>query len=113
MTIKEIYENVSLKVPLEQRRFIDFFNNSVDEITASYHPIYVLVDLEKCGLPVKSIEDTNNIKPLYHTAIIDNILFLSGQDSLYKSEFARKAQNAYLKYWEDISKNKIRKRADW
>ena len=32
VTLKEIYEKVSLKVPLEQRRFFNFFNDTVAEL---------------------------------------------------------------------------------
>ena len=36
VTLKEIYEKVSLKVPLEQRRFFNFFNDTVAELEALY-----------------------------------------------------------------------------
>lgn len=113
MTTLEIYENVSLKAPLEQRRFFDFFNNTVDELEALYHTRYVFIDPEQGNTPIHYLDEDSNVKPLYHEAIIDNILFLSGQDETYKSEFVRKSKEAYLKYWEDVSKNRIRKRECW
>lgn len=78
VTLKEIYEKVSLKVPLEQRRFFNFFNDTVAELEALYPDL-----LFKEGVhftPVHDLSDENVVLPLYTPAIVDNILYLCGYD---------------------------------
>lgn len=107
MTILEIYEKVSLRTPLEQRRFFNYFNDSVREIESLYSSFGDLVFLrDKEFEPVKSLEDENTVRALYHEAIVDNIIFLAGGDASYKAEFARKAEAAWLKYWNDNAKGR-------
>ena len=97
MTILEIYEKVSLRTPLEQRRFFNYFNDSVREIESLYSSFGDLVFLrDKEFEPVKSLEDENTVRALYHEAIVDNIIFLAGGDASYKAEFARKAEACLL-----------------
>lgn len=75
VTLKEIYEKVSLKVPLEQRRFFNFFNDAVAELEALYPDL-----LFKEGVhftPVHDLSDENVVLPLYTPAIVDNILYFA------------------------------------
>lgn len=112
MTILEIYEKVSLRVPLEQRRFFNYFNDSVREIESLYSSFGDHVFEEGTEFkPAKSLEDEINILPLYHEAIVDNVIFLAGGDASYKAEFTRKAEAAWLKYWNKNAKHRINKRA--
>ena len=53
------------------------------------------------------------VLPLYHNAIVDNILFMISNDTNYKSEFIRKSKDAYLKYWNDKAKGKRQRRMRW
>ena len=72
VTLKEIYEKVSLKVPLEQRRFFNFFNDTVAELEALYPDL-----LFKEGVhftPVHDLADENVVFPLYTPAIVDHLL---------------------------------------
>lgn len=111
MTLLAIFEKVNLKVPLEQRRFFNYYNDTVDELTAMFGGLV----LESGGeyTPPKDLSDSAAVLPLYHTAIVDNILFMAGQDESYKGEFIRKAKQAYLKYWNDGAKGKRIKRTRW
>lgn len=113
MTNLEIFEAVNLIIPIDQKRFFKHFNSSVSEIEGMFSN-FVYIDGESFS-PLENLKDppNNNVLPLYHEAIIDNILFLSGKGDFYKGEFIRKAKNAYLKYWNDNSKSKIIKRARW
>ena len=107
MTILEMYEKVSLRLPLEQRRFFNYFNDSVHEIESLYSSFGDLVFLrDREFQPIKSLEDENVIRALYHESIVDNITFLAGGDASYKAEFARKAEAAWLKYWNDRAKGR-------
>ena len=99
MTIREIFEKVNLVTPIEQRRFFNFFADSVDELQAQY-PKFV-IEYDATYTPPTALTDKNVVRPLYHNAIVDNILFLAGQGETYKSEFLRKSNAAYLKYWND------------
>ena len=63
--------------------------------------------------PPKRLTDDNVVLPLYHNAIVDNILFLANVGEHYKSEFARKSKDAYLKYWNDNAKSRRIRRMRW
>lgn len=104
MTVKEIYEKVNLILPLEQRRFFNLFADTVAELLALYRK-YVTVDNEEFTAP-KNLSDENTVMPLYHGAIVDNIVFLVNGDESRKSEFIRKSREAYLKYWSDNAKGR-------
>ena len=113
MNIKEIYEKVNLSVPLEQRRFFNYFNDTVAELDAMY-PEY-LFERGKHYAPMRDLSDEYIVRPLYGAAIVDNILFLCGydKDGTLKGEFIRKAKEAYLNYWRDCAHHKHIKRAGW
>ncbi len=98
-------------MPLEQRRFFNYFHDSVNELL-SQHDNFV-IESDKEYFPPADLSDENVVLPLYHNAIVDNILFLAGQDETYKGEFVRKANLAYLKYWRDNAKGKRIKRMRW
>ena len=97
VTLKEIYEKVSLKVPLE----------------ALYPDL-----LFKEGVhftPVHDLSDENVVLPLYTPAIVDNILYLCGYDQqgIFKQEFTRKSRNAYVHYWKNHAHNRRVRRMRW
>ena len=104
MKLIEIYEKVHMKMPLEERRFFNYFNDTVAELLSAVPPRYV-TETGKRFEPMYSL-NTNieyAVRPLYAPAIVDNILYMAGYDSenaaFYKQEFIRKAQEAYKTYW--------------
>ena len=108
MTILELYERVNLKRPLEQRRFFDYFNDTAGELLGLYSKFVLREDGDYT--PVKSLTEENPVRPLYHEAMADNILFLAGEDSTYKGEFVRKAEAAQLRYWNgDIKGRRVKR----
>lgn len=111
MTLLEIFEKVNLVIPIEQRRFFNYFNDTVNELNTLYDGFV----LESKGeyAPPQDLSDSAGVLPLYHNAIVDNILFLAGQNETYKGEFVRKSRLAYLKYWNDSAKGKRVKRMRW
>lgn len=111
MTLLEIFEKVNLVVPLEQRRFFNYFEDSVNELRATFGDF--VLETKGDYTPPSDLSDSAVVLPLYHNAIIDNILFLSGQGETYKGEFVRKAKLAYLNYWNEGAKGKRIKRARW
>ena len=111
MSILEIFEKVNLAIPIEQRRFFNFFEDTVAELQSMYSG-FVFEKDAKYQLP-KSLSDENVVRPLYHNAIVDNILFLAGGEEVRKTEFIRKSRDAYLKYWNDNAKGKKMKRLRW
>ena len=112
MTLIEIFEKVNLVFPIEQRDFFNYFDDSVKEIEALYggggKKLVFTPDTEY--QPPATLYDDNSLLPLYSGAIVDNILFLSGQGEEHKSEFLRKARNAYLNYWYKNAKGRRMKK---
>lgn len=112
MTLLEIFEKVNLVIPLEQRRFFNYFNDTVNELITLYDGF--VFDAEGDYTPPKDLSDSiEALLPLYHNSIVDNILFLAGQDETYKGEFIRKSKLAYLKYWNDNAKGRRIRRMRW
>ena len=111
MTLLEIFEKVNLVIPLEQRRFLNYFDDTVNELRSTYDKFVIEAGGEYT--PPKTLSDSVSVLPLYHNAIVDNILFLSGQGEAYKGEFIRKAKLAYTQYWRDNAKGKRVKRMRW
>lgn len=111
MTLLEMFEKVSLKTPIEQRKFFNYFDDSVNELLSLYD--LVIVEGKTYEAPTTDLYADNVVLPLYHNAIIDNILYMISNDTNYKSEFVRKSKDAYLKYWNDKAKGKRIRRMRW
>jgi hypothetical protein len=111
MTLLEIYEKISLKAPIEQRKFFNYFDDSVNELLSLYD--IVLIEDKEYEAPTTDLYADNVVLPLYHNAIVDNILFMISNDANYKSEFIRKSKDAYLRYWNDKAKGKRIRRMRW
>ena len=111
MTILEIYEKVNLLVPIEQRVFFNFFEDSVNELWSLYGD-FIFIEAKEYA-PPERLTDENVVLPLYHNAIVDNILFLADKGEQYKGEFIRKSKDAYLKYWRDNAKGRRIRRMRW
>ena len=117
MTLLEIFEKVNLTIPIEQRRFFNYFEDTVNELQSLYRDFVLITDTEsdseKEYTPPESLNDDNVVLPLYHNSIVDNILFLAGVGEVYKSEFLRKSKDAFLKYWNDNAKDRRKRRLRW
>ena len=86
MTVLEIFEKVNIKTPVEQRLFFNYLNDSVNEIGQFYgdmpHTVFnanITADI----VPIAALTDEMVLLPLYHNAVVDNILFLCGQGDTY------------------------------
>ena len=111
MTLLEIFEKVNLVIPIEQRIFFNFFEDTVNELQSLYGDFVFIKDTEYT--PPTHLTDANVVLPLYHNSIVDNILFLANQGDNYKGEFMRKSKDAYLKYWNDDAKGRRIRRMRW
>lgn len=111
MSILEIYEKVNLVIPIEQRQFFNYFEDTVTELQAMYSGFVFEKDAE--FTPPTSLSDENVILPLYSGAIVDNIIFLANGEEIRKTEFMRKSRDAFLKYWNDNAKGKKMKGRKW
>ena len=111
MSILEIFEKVNLIMPIEQRRFFNFFEDTVNELQSLYPGFVIEADTEY--VPPEALTDENVVKPLYHNSIVDNIVFLAGGEETHKNEFLRKSRDAWLKYWNDNAKGRKMKRMGW
>lgn len=112
--MKKIFEKVNLVVPLEQRRFFNYFEDTVGELKAMYRK-FVLKNNDAEYIAPTSLEEKCPVLPLYTEAIVDNIIFLAGQgqEANYKSEFMRKAREAYLAYWTEDAKGRRIRKVNW
>ena len=126
MTLLEIYEKVNLIIPIEQRVFFNFLEDTVNELESLYGDFVFIKDKTEADstsdeiiiaiaeyTPPKSLTDDFVVLPLYHNSIVDNILFLANKGEFYKSEFIRKSKDAYLKYWNDNAKGRRIRRMRW
>lgn len=111
MSVLDIFEKVNLIMPIEQRRFFNYFDDTVKELQAMYGDFVLEKDADY--IPPVAITDISAVLPLYAGAIVDNIIFLAGGDNDRKSEFIRKARYAYLKYWNDNAKGRKIKSRGW
>ena len=119
MTILKMFEHVSIMAPIEQRLFINYYNETVDELCGLYDK-YVLKNetADPESVHIQNITDEEGgILPLYHTAMIDNIYQYISTDAsekaFYKQEFLRKASMAHNRYFRDDSKKIYLKKAWW
>ena len=126
MTLLEIYEKVNLIIPIEQRVFFNFLEDTVNELESLYGDFVFIKGKAEADetsdeiviaiaeyTPPKSLTDDFVVLPLYHNSIVDNILFLANKGEFYKSEFMRKSKDAYLKYWNDNAKGRRIRRMRW
>ena len=113
MALKELYEKVSLRLPLEQRRFFNYLNDSVQELLSLYPGFVSGVGTDLPIHAYTSLDEDFEVLPLYHEAVADNILFLAGADEAYKSEFLRKSNDAWLAYWNRYAKGRRIRRGRW
>ena len=111
MTLLEIFEKVNLVIPIEQRKFFNYFEDTVNELQSLYRDFVFIEDKEYT--PPESLTDDNVVLPLYHNAIVDNILFLATSIETYKGEFIRKSKDAFLKYWNDNANGRRIRRMRW
>lgn len=111
MTIIEMYEKVNLKLPTDQRKFFNYFNDTVDELVALYGSS-VIMSMKRYK-EVTDLADDNVVQPLYHNSMVDNILFCLTNEPNYKSEFIRKSREAWLKYWNERANGKRQRRMRW
>lgn len=111
MSVLEIFEKVNLSMPIEQRRFFNYFEDTVTELQAMYSGFVFEKDTEY--KPPVALLDNCVVLPLYSGAIVDNILFLAGGEEVHKTEFIRKSRDAFLKYWNDNAKGRKLKRLRW
>lgn len=112
MTLTDLFEHVNITANIPQRIFIDYYITSVNELIAMYGEKYVIRRDKVFNGDISSIRDENVIMPLFDIPVIDNILYYITGNGDYKSEFIRKSDNAYCKYWSDGAKRhpKIKKR---
>jgi hypothetical protein len=111
MTLLEMYEKISLKAPIEQRKFFNYFDDSVNELMSMYD--IVIAEGKTFETPTTDLYSDNVVLPLYHNAIVDNILYMISNEETYKGEFIRKSKDAYLKYWNDKAKGVRQRRMRW
>lgn len=112
MTLLKMFEKINLKAPIEQRKFFNYFDDSVNELIATFGDL-VIAENKTFETPTTDLYSDNVVLPLYHNAIVDNILFMISEDANYKNEFIRKSKDAYLKYWNDKAKGVRQRRMRW
>ena len=112
MEIKDIFEKVNLKSPIEQRRFFNYYNDTINEMKSLYSP-FVFVEKDVEDEQIHSLDDEITVRPMYETGIVDNILYLNGLGAEYKQMFYEKTRSAWLEYWSRYAKGARVKRKRW
>lgn len=77
MSITEIYEKVNMVVPMEQRRFFNYYEDTVNELMAMYSVFVIEKDSEYT--PPKVLNEKDVVLPLYHGQLL-TILFSSATE---------------------------------
>ena len=96
MKIGQIYESVTIRTPVDERNFYDYFNETLSEIEMMFDTKYTFKD--GCvGSVVSSMEDEFPLMDKYYTAVLFNLLYLCGygDPNSIKSEFIRLANAAH------------------
>ena len=100
MDFNKMYERVTLVTPLEQRRFFDYYDASVNELCVMFDKKYVF--RKGCTyVAPESLNYEDVTREIFHESIIDNILYMAGAGEIYKSEFVRKANLGVKKAWNE------------
>lgn len=109
----DLFEKVNLVRPIEQRRFFNALNDTLDELRTTYHDLVIKVNGKTepglCGRLDDRIEGLD----LYIGAIADNINFANGGTDTDKGEYIRKADLAHKTEWSRLGKGRIVKRNRW
>lgn len=136
MNLKNMYEKVNIRQKTDERTFLNFFNESVEELYIMFGAKYVTKALDDRELSenennelkskntdnviedngyVKSLNDKNCVYRNYHLPILYNILYLMGLGDAYKSLFLEKSEEAYKTVWKERYKSDsgIIKRGRW
>lgn len=116
MTALDLYEKVNLVIPLEQRRFFRYLDDTLEELAAKYQDVPKLIFKDGEKKTVSELQDDVGVLSAYGPAMVDNIIFLAGADAsgTAKSEFLRKADNAFLLYWNKNAKGRrVKKRVEF
>ena len=118
MNAKQVYERVCLISRIGERQFFDRLNDTLVSLGATYGetPKLLYEAGEDSEYPegqwVKSLDDELLLLPLYHAALSDNILYLSGAGEAYGQEFLRKSREAWLAYWNRDARGRTIKGKD-
>lgn len=115
MSVKQLYENVSLRAPIGEREFVDYLNETLSELAATYNKYVFRKGYE--GTTVTGVAGELPTYPQYFAALVYNILYLCSYDKegVYKSEFVRlaKAANDGIRQSELAGKPRMIKRNGW
>ncbi len=118
---KLIYEKVSLKTAMEQRRFFNYLNDTLCELFSLYNgnliytKEYISDSHHNTDEPilVMSLDDYLPLRHIYIPAIVDNIVFLNTGEEFLKTEFLRKSNDAFLSAYGSDARGRHIKRSRW
>lgn len=109
----EIFEKVNLVKEMEQRRFFNALNDTLDELRSMYADILITVNGAADPGEAWNLQDEIEGIDLYLGAIVDNINFINTGNETLKGEFIRKADNAHITDWKNRLKGVFIKRLRW
>ena len=112
MNILSLYESVCYTSPIDENLFIEYYNRTIDELTADIKDKYLCVAYT---VPehAETIDDGSNLYDEYRTAVLDNILFLASGDTARKTDFIMHKEQAYKKVWTRLSSGKFKPKEIW
>lgn len=113
MNTRSVYDRVCLTNPVEQNKFVQFFNDSVRSLVGVYDSKYVFEE-DTCDYSeIMHINDMSGVRDIYAECITDNVLYLVSGDNQKRVDFVNKADMAYKTVWRTFAKYRRRHGEIW
>lgn len=113
MKIIDIFEKVNLTVPIEQRDFLNYVEDTIHELSSMYGEKFIFSGDDYKFTSPDSINEEIPVHEHYKKAIAENVLFLAGAGDVHQHEFIRQSRDAYLRYWNEDAKDRKLRRNRW
>lgn len=112
MNTRSIYDRVCLTNPVDQNKFIQFFNDAVRFLVSNYDDKYVF-EKDSEYSEIHHINDMSGVRDIYADSIVDGIISFITMDEMKKGDFYTKAELAYKKVWREFAKYRRRHGDRW
>ncbi|MBR5535746.1 MAG: hypothetical protein IKU60_03770 [Clostridia bacterium] len=117
MTVKELYEKVCLRLPLDvelsERKFINFLEDTLSELEVLVSKKYLWLNTGAEKHPTMVSGEKIWCNDLFHNAIIENNCYLLTGDDNKKSLFYKYVEEGKGRVKERQNGNKIRVMPKW
>lgn len=112
MNTRSVYDRVCLTSPVDQNKFIQYFNDAVRYLVSNYDDKYVF-EKDTDYSEIQHINDMSGVRNVYFDCIIDGVISSVAKDEGKKAAFVSKADLAYKKVWRGFAKYRRRHGDVW